>query len=188
MTGFAHAYTDYPVDRVTHASRRVHVGPAWPLARLGRAAFLLTAGALPVSAIPVYVLGWLPMTYAAAFFSVPAGVVAATIMVGGSAEGAWALRGFAAGLLAVLAYDSVRMPLVWTNVWPDFIPRLGAWIVGDAGPNAFVGYTWRYLGDGGGMGLSYFVVCSVVLSLRPQLLTARPVLASVATGCSSGPV
>jgi hypothetical protein len=32
------------------------------------------------------------------------------------------------------------------------------------------------------MGLSFFVVCSVVLTIRPQLLIGRPVLASVGYG------
>src|SRR5205814_10672037 len=32
--------------------------------------------------------------------------------------------------------------------WPDFIPRLGGWILGTGVPNPIVGYLWRYLGGG----------------------------------------
>jgi hypothetical protein len=151
-------------------------------APLMRAAFLMLAGAMPVSAIPLYVLGWLPMTYAALFLVIPFALAAGALMLRRSPEAVWAARGVAAGLVAVLAYDCVRMPLVWTNVWPDFIPRMGGWVTGEHGTNALVGYTWRFLGDGGGIGLSFFVFCSAVLSIRPALLTVRPVLASVGYG------
>lgn len=150
--------------------------------RAARVGVLLLAGAMPVSSIPLFVLGWLSMTDAAVFCVAPLALAAVVIMAGRSREAHWALRGAAAGLVAVLAYDGLRLPLVWTNVWPDFIPRLGGWVTGGAGPDAGVGYVWRYLGDGAGIGLAYFVFCSVVLLLRPALVTARPVLLSVGYG------
>jgi hypothetical protein len=171
------------------AADKVEFGPAPPssAARPGRralvrAAVLLLAGAAPVSAIPLYVLGWLPMTDAALFGVIPLALIAAVLMVRRSPQAGWAARGVLAGLVAVLAYDAVRMPLVWTGVWPDFIPRLGGWITGSTSSDAFVGYTWRYLGDGAGIGLSFFVVCGVMLSVRPALVTARPVRLGVGYG------
>jgi hypothetical protein len=142
----------------------------------------MLAGAAPVSAIPVFVLGWVSLVHEALFWVVPMALVAAALMVRGSAEGRWALRGFVAGLLAVFAYDAVRMPLVWSGIWPDFIPRLGGWIVGSGGTDTAVGYTWRWIGDGGGIGLSYFVFCALALSIRPAFVTARPVLLSIGYG------
>jgi hypothetical protein len=147
-----------------------------------RVPLLMLAGAMPVSSIPLFVMGWVSMTSAALFMVLPSALVGLVLVAHGSREGLWALRGFLAGLVAVSAYDAVRMPLVWLNIWPDFIPRLGGWITGAGGRDALVGYTWRYLGDGGGIALAYFVFCSVVLMVRPGLVAARPVLLSVGYG------
>jgi hypothetical protein len=149
---------------------------------LGRAAVLMLAGAAPVTAIPLFVLGWVSLNDAALFGVVPLAVVATALIVRGSPEGAWAARGFVAGLAAVFAYDAVRMPLVWTGIWPDFIPRLGGWAAGTGGRDAAVGYAWRWIGDGGGIGVAFFVFCGLVLAVRPALVTTRPVLLSIGYG------
>jgi hypothetical protein len=149
---------------------------------VARIKLLMIAGAMPVSSIPLYILGWLPMTYAAMFFVIPLTLLTAGMIAHRSPEAVWAARGVGAGLVAVAAYDAVRMPLVWANIWPDFIPKLGGWITGTQQDNALVGYTWRYLGDGAGIGLSFFVFCGVVVAIRPSLVTARPVLLSVGYG------
>jgi hypothetical protein len=39
----------------------------------------------------------------------------------------------------------------------DFIPSIGGWLLGTNEPNAVLGYTYRWLGDGGGMGLAFLV-------------------------------
>lgn len=147
-----------------------------------RVGLLLLSGAMPVTAIPLYVLGWLPMRDAALFLVAPLAVAAAVLMFRRSPEAVWAARGFAAGLVAVTAYDGVRMPLVWLNIWPDFIPRVGGWVTGHGGHNAAVGYAWRYLGDGGGIGLAFFVFCGVALAVRPALVMARPVALAIGYG------
>jgi hypothetical protein len=149
---------------------------------LGRAAVLLLAGAAPVSAIPLFVLGWVPLADSALFGVLPLAVVATALLVRRSPEAGWAWEGLIAGLVAVFAYDAVRMPLVWMNVWPDFIPRLGGWVTGQGGHDALVGYTWRWIGDGGGIGIAFFVFCGLLLRVRPSVVTARPVLLAVAYG------
>jgi hypothetical protein len=158
-----------------------------PLARidvpaLARTSTLLLAGAAPVSAIPLFVLTWLPLHDAAVFLVLPLALTAAALLVRRSPEARWAARGLVAGIVAVFAYDAVRMPLVWTHVWPDFIPRLGGWITGAGGTDTVVGYTWRWIGDGGGIGLAFFVFCGLLLSIRPTLVTTRPVLLAVGYG------
>jgi hypothetical protein len=61
---------------------------------------------------------------------IPLALATAGLIWHRSPEAVWAARGVAAGLVAVAAYDAVRMPLVWSNIWPDFIPTLGCWITG----------------------------------------------------------
>jgi len=66
-------------------------------------------------------------------------------------------RGWVGGLVAVLLYDLARIPFVYLG-WDDFIPGLGGWIVGSE-ENFAVGYLWRYLGNGAGLGLGFAVLC-----------------------------
>ena len=152
------------------------------VAGLGRVAVLMLAGAAPVSSIPLFVLGWVSLEDGALFGVVPLAVIATALLIRRSPQASWAARGLIAGIFAVFAYDAVRLPLVWTNIWPDFIPRLGGWVTGAGGRNATVGYAWRWIGDGGGIGLAFFVFCGLLLTIRPALVTDRPVLLSVGYG------
>jgi hypothetical protein len=67
-------------------------------------------------------------------------------------------------LLAVLVYDAARWITIGLGWWGDFIPAIGGWLLGTNEPNVVLGYTYRWLGDGGGMGLAFLVV---VQFLRP---------------------
>jgi hypothetical protein len=46
---------------------------------------------------------------------------------------------------------------VWQGWWGDFIPSIGGWLLGSHHPDAVLGYTWRWLGNGGGMGMTCVV-------------------------------
>ncbi len=166
------------IDQVPRTRRGVDLRAA----AMARTALLMLAGALPVSSIVLFVLGWLPMWAAALFLVLPFTVVTVVLIAAGSPEAVWAARGIVAGLAAVFCYDAVRMPLVWLNVWPDFIPRIGGWVVGADRPNAVVGYAWRYVGDGAGIGMAYFAFCGVMLTVFPRLIAARPVAISIGYG------
>src|SRR5262249_16433508 len=65
---------------------------------------------------------------------------------------------------------------------PDFIPRLGGWILGTDSSNAVVGYAWRYFGDGAGIALAFFVACGVLETVRPALVRRHPVTLAVGYG------
>ncbi len=140
------------------------------------------AGAMPVGAIPLHVMGVLPIHDTALFIVLPLAVTAVVLAVGGSYEASWARRGAAAGLVAVLAYDGMRLPMVLLNIWPDFIPALGGWVTGSRGSQPLVGYAWRYFGDGAGIGMAYFLVCGCALLIRPAAVRAHPVWLSVGYG------
>jgi len=154
----------------------------WDVSGVGTCGLLWAAGAAPVLAIPVQVFGLLPLTDSARWVVLPLSVAAVGLMAGGSGYGRWARRGFLAGLLAVSGYDAVRLPMVVLGWWPDFIPRLGGWILGTGVPNPIVGYLWRYLGDGGGIGLAFFVTCGVLARIRPGLLRRYPIGLAVGYG------
>ncbi len=73
-----------------------------------------------------------------------------------------ALRGWGAGFVAVLVYDCTRMPFIIFGGWPDFIPKIGAWLLDAPSAHWLLGYGWRYLGNGAGMGLTFsmLVLCT----------------------------
>jgi hypothetical protein len=165
------------VSVIPHALR---VEARISIAGLARVVVLLLAGAAPVSAIALHVMGWISMQESAGFVVAPLVVAAIVLVRGMSYEARWAARGAGAGLAAVLAYDAVRLPLVRLNVWPDFIPRIGGWLTGAYGhDDALLGYAWRYLGDGAGIGLAYFALCAVVLQIKPDFVQARPIALSI---------
>lgn len=69
-----------------------------------------------------------------------------------------ALVGASAGILATLLYDVVRMLAVVALGLPDPIPHIGALWLGEAGFGTnmwWVGYLWRFFGNGLGMGIVY---------------------------------
>ncbi|MEU0425228.1 hypothetical protein ABZ235_16750 [Streptomyces canus] len=153
-----------------------------PLARIALSLFLIAAGAMPVLSIPLAVSGLLPMHAEALFLVAPMSLLAGALRTRNSPEAAWALKGLIAGLVAVTAYDAMRIPMLLAGAWPDFIPRLGGWVLGTGGTHLLTGYLWRYLGDGGGIGLAFFVFCRMVASVRPSLISTHPILLSIGYG------
>ncbi|MGZ5243760.1 MAG: hypothetical protein ACXWW0_07685 [Bacteroidia bacterium] len=78
------------------------------------------------------------------------------------------LQGWISGIAAVFLYDISRIPFIFYG-WEDFIPKIGAWITMDENPSFIIGYMWRYIGNGGGMGISFFMFLQI-FSLRKKLL------------------
>jgi len=76
-------------------------------------------------------------------------------------------RGWVSGLLGVLCYDLTRIPFMYAG-WDDFIPSLGGWIT-NSEQNFWVGYLWRYLGNGAGLGL-VFSLLVYFFNLRNTIL------------------
>lgn len=135
-----------------------------------RVAVFVVAGASPVLAISVHTFGILSLYDAARFLVLPAAAIAIVLCLLKVPETPVVVQGLLAGLAGVLAYDGARIPFVLAGIWPDFIPQLGSWILGDAnGTNLVVGYTWRWIGDGGGMAIVFAMGCAL-LSWRRHLV------------------
>ena len=60
----------------------------------------------------------------------------------------------------------MRVPFIIAGVWGDFIPKINMWLFNTSHPNWVVGYVWRYLGDGGFMGMAFTVGYGV---LKPRV-------------------
>jgi hypothetical protein len=135
-----------------------------PVTREGllRVGLHLLLAALPLLAISAHVFGLITMNWSAALLVVPlATAIVALSIFAPHPEERVILHGFVWGIVACVLYDVFRLDTVYMlGWWADFIPTMGTWIVGNGASRtagAWVGYLWRYLGDGGGIGVTFFV-------------------------------
>jgi len=78
--------------------------------------------------------------------------------------------GFTAGIIATLVYDIVRLALTIGLGLPDPIPHIGLMLFGPelyfTGDYWWVGYLWRFFGNGAGMGVVYAMLSPWFFSLK----------------------
>jgi hypothetical protein len=137
-----------------------------PTAALVRVGLHLLLAALPLLTISAHVFGLVPMHVSAGLLVIPLLIVVGLLALF-SPAGEERLIGRAVGwgLVATLVYDVVRLDTVYLlGWWGDFIPTVGTWIL-HTGPDpgvgdGVVGYLWRYVGDGGGIGVTFFVLAA----------------------------
>lgn len=129
---------------------------------------IVITGFLPVGSIVLHCLGILPLGRALGLILLPLMLVLLSAFFYNKKLGKLALEGWLFGLLAVFIYDLSRIPFMLYG-WADFIPKVGGWINGSNEPNAWLGYLWRYVGNGGGMGMAYWV-CFSLFRWRKRIL------------------
>ena len=149
----------FAFDRVkmTPAPTGRDPGGNWIIARM--MLFLLLAS-LPILEISADVFGLVSHRTSGTVLLLPLVAVLATVVTFfPHATDSIVARGLVAGMVACLVYDGFRLFAVYVLGWMgDFIPTMGTWITGDAHNGALVGYIWRYLGDGGGLGVAFYLV------------------------------
>ncbi|MGQ0718319.1 MAG: hypothetical protein ACT4NP_13625 [Pseudonocardiales bacterium] len=126
---------------------------------------LLLAG-LPLLAISAQVFGLVSMNTTAALVIIPlAATLAVMAVFAPHPTDRIVGRGLVSGIVACVVYDIFRLDTVYMlGWWGDFIPTMGTWITDgtETRAGAVVGYLWRYVGDGGGIGIAFFVVALAV--------------------------
>jgi hypothetical protein len=123
-------------------------------------------GFAPITALAISLLGWLPLSICAPLMLGPAAAIGLLLGVIFPCYGWLALKGFGIGVVAVACYDGLRLPFILLGIWGDFIPNIGKWLLASPQPNWWVGYLYRYVGDGGGMGMAFVVAYSL---LQPRM-------------------
>ncbi|WP_133829413.1 hypothetical protein [Actinomycetospora succinea] len=123
----------------------------------------LLLAALPLLAISAHVFGLITMNVSAGLLVIPlaAAIVALTVLAPHTGDRVVA-DGMIWGVVGCAVYDGFRLTTVHVfGWWADFIPTMGTWITGnpdDLTAGAVVGYLWRYVGDGGGIGITFFAL------------------------------
>lgn len=110
------------------------------------------------TALAIAIIGWVSLDTAAYLLVWPSLMIWLVIGILYPDYGKLALKGFLIGLLACFFYDCMRFVSIGLGLWGDFIPRIGMWLLHTNKPDWVIGYTWRYVGDGGFMSIG-FVVC-----------------------------
>ncbi|MBK6523814.1 MAG: hypothetical protein KBG47_05650 [Bacteroidia bacterium] len=124
----------------------------------GSLALLFTFGGFfPVCSIILHCLGILPLQQCLLFLVVPVLILFITLGIKFPSIGKTVVMGFVAGIISVFLYDLSRVPYILAG-WSDFIPKIGGWVTNTDEKNALLGYTWRYIGNGGGMGIAFFIL------------------------------
>jgi hypothetical protein len=118
---------------------------------------IAACGFLPVASIVMHCLGILSLPACLTALVIPGILLTVVLAMQFPGLGKTILLGWLAGIVAVFIYDLSRVPYI-LNGWSDFIPRIGGWAHNSTEPNAFIGYLWRYAGNGGGMGMAFFVL------------------------------
>lgn len=129
----------------------------------------IAGGFFPVSSIVLHCLHILPLQQCLLFLVIPILFSFITLGIKFPAVGRTAIVGFAAGIIAVLFYDISRMPYILAG-WSDFIPKIGGWVNNTNETNAIAGYLWRYIGNGGCMGISFFILISYLKNQKQIVL------------------
>jgi len=123
-------------------------------------------GFSPITALAIAIMGLLPLSITTLSLVLPATMLGVALALLFPGYGKLALQGLIIGLIAVFLYDCMRVPFIIAGVWGDFIPKINMWLFNTSHPNWIVGYVWRYLGDGGFMGMAFTVGYGV---LKPRV-------------------
>ncbi len=160
------------------SKREVKPPTKWEFARIG---LVLLLAAMPILAIPADVSGLVPQSSSSVAVIALLAVLGTLVVFAPHRIDMIVGRGLIAGMVATIVYDGARLFAVHVlGLMGDFIPVMGSFVTGepDTTGAAAVGYVWRYIGDGGGLGVAFFVVAFALGIDRWKNVYA--VLASVA--------
>jgi hypothetical protein len=130
----------------------------WDIARI---MLVLLLASMPILGISVDVFGLVSQSTTSVVVIALCAVLGAIVTFAPHRIDMIVGRGLIAGMVACIVYDGARLVAVHVlGLMGDFIPVMGSWVTGepDTTGSAAVGYVWRYIGDGGGLGVAFFVV------------------------------
>jgi hypothetical protein len=117
--------------------------------------FYLAFGFAAITSLGVAYTEAVPLPYGFRYAVVPAASVMILLGLRYPAWGKRALLGLLAGMIATGIYDSLRLGLMLAGLWGDPIPGIGRMVLADPHANWAWGYVWRFVGNGGGMGVAF---------------------------------
>ena len=117
--------------------------------------FYLAFGFAAITSLGAALAGLAKLPYLFPFAVSPAYAIMLLIGLRYPAWGKRALLGLLAGMIATGVYDILRIGLMFAGLWGDPIPSIGRLATGDPNIAWYWGYVWRFVGNGGGMGVAF---------------------------------
>jgi hypothetical protein len=118
-------------------------------------AIYLAFGFAAITSLGVALTGAVPLPYGFHYAVIPAYAVMTLVGLRYPAWGKRALLGLVAGMIATGIYDILRIGLMFAGLWGDPIPSIGQLALADPDTPWYWGYVWRFVGNGGGMGVAF---------------------------------
>ena len=115
----------------------------------------LAFGFAAITSLGVALAGAVPLPYGLRYAVVPAVAAMVLLSLRYPSWGKRALIGLVAGMIATGIYDILRIGLMFAGLWGDPIPSIGRLALADPDAPWYWGYVWRFVGNGGGMGLAF---------------------------------
>jgi hypothetical protein len=115
----------------------------------------LAFGFAAITSLGVALTGAVPLPYGFHYAVIPAYAVMTLVGLRYPAWGKRALLGLVAGMIATGIYDILRIGLMFAGLWGDPIPSIGQLALNDPDTPWYWGYVWRFVGNGGGMGVAF---------------------------------
>ena len=115
----------------------------------------LAFGFAAITSLGVALAGAVPLPYGFRYAVIPAFTAMLLIGLRYPAWGKRALIGLVAGMIATGIYDILRLGLMLAGLWGGPIPSIGQLALDDPNAEWYWGYVWRFVGNGGGMGLAF---------------------------------
>jgi hypothetical protein len=115
----------------------------------------LAFGFAAITSLGVALAGAVPLPYGFRYAVIPAFTIMLLLGLRYPAWGKRALIGLVAGMIATGIYDILRLGLMLAGLWGDPIPSIGQLALDDPNAEWYWGYVWRFVGNGGGMGLAF---------------------------------
>ncbi len=112
-------------------------------------------GFVPIGSLCLALFGLVPLHLSAMFVVLPVLGVTTLLGIHYPHLGRLAVLGLVAGMVATGIYDTVRFTFVWSTALTDFIPVIGRMALMDQDAHPGWGYLWRYIGNGGAMGMTF---------------------------------
>lgn len=120
--------------------------------------YFLGFGFSPVLCISLAGLDVIPLHRSGPFVMLPLCLAAVVIGLVRREVGATALQGLVSGIIAVTLYDALRLSFVFAGLWHDFIPGIGKLLLHNPRAHWIVGYAWRFILNGGGLGIPFVML------------------------------
>jgi hypothetical protein len=130
------------------------ISPALSVPRL----VLTLLGFVPIASLCMALFQFVSLHATLTLLILPSLLIAGLVASRYPTLGLEALLGLMAGMIATGLYDLVRLGFIVAGMWRDFIPLIGRMALDTPDASPLWGYLWRYIGNGGAMGMTFMML------------------------------